>query len=1108
MWLIDTCRKDDDNFKDAGSTSIAEILTFAKPGLDVKSMSEGSLEVESLPTLPSHAVHPSSASREPQEISRSASYTSLPGLSDAQQTIKRTFSDNVLSSWAQKPAKITASVQNANVELFRRASQKTKKRMSAGRFVSAAEIDESERTGRPVDRSDAVSTKSSKSFRMFNRRNWLPTAQPESPNAGGGQNIEQKRPSVSSSAQDITLPKPVAKRVSPRASHKTENSFSDTSSSRKDSPSPTPTMQTSSEPSIEESEKSSARMSRRSSFSSVRSRASIDKMYLSVPAAKVPPMPSSVSPDRLSDLSRDSARRKDPYWIQFRSIDGEHTSFFAKTSLQKSKTVRTILLPFLAKTKDKASAEPLRAEDLDRRVVILNKWWTGLLDLLHGSGQQSISGTDRPAFLEAICEIMVRPEWKLSQAPVSPVDSQDPHRNSSKAESTSSSDNNDPDFLVKTIYQNISNMFVQNLIQQTTFVVDKLSMRAAPASLVIFGGKTCAYAFFYCPGVADMLVRLWRIPPGTLRRVLAEYGPDCGRKAAIISQTLAPCYPTPVRDLAYRSHGALSRQLQGKVQVPPNTSHIRWHGPWVNRWSGRDSDLFFVFVKHYHLVVAEYLPRYLLAEERMGIPGFVIVHAQILLNLESALYRQAGNFAAEHYSPANGEHPDAMAPLPMVIPNATRQIGENRLVMLLRDCIGDRRPDNLALADILITPFQYVLKAAVRKISMYNNDACFVLCDFLEELVPLVTKYQRMHVETEDWGFWLKVYKQLMQSQSTMTQIRLIAFIYSSWQLLVADEERRRQVVLEWLLDPSFFAQYFNHWSPMVRHYFFRLLCWRIGRSNGMASELDLEIYKKFTGLLNRSWAHHQYLVADAEMRNTAPPSTNPCAPAPGRALLIIRTDGNHGGSFTSFDKLMPTSTGLSLPFGSQSSMLAKVPEADVQKTESKKRWSILKSINLFSGPANSRPGEVTPPGSPDSTNRKVRNKDQEAISRPSTPPHQAVNFRFSLEYTNSRPQIPAKLRKLPLPTLPHTSQKILDDLNKLEGLASRDTLRVPEVKPLKPRVDELSTARYSGRALSEWAQVVQECRNFYVRRKQEGCPSDAAVETPDIVVESFRMFG
>ncbi|KAK5098104.1 hypothetical protein LTR70_004348 [Exophiala xenobiotica] len=1088
-------------------------------------MSRGSVEADPLPSIPIHTLQ----TKDSYRVSHSASYTSLPGMVESTQGIKRTFSDNVLNSLAQKPAKVSSSVQNANIELFRRASSKTKKRMSVARFVSVNEIEESERerARRPLDKPGAASTKAqgrgAGALKMFSRKTWLPTSRQSSPSRNEESGAADRRSSSSNvqaktDMNSIAMPQPVATRVSPRSSQNSDETppslTRDSGVSRKYSSSPAPPSHTTSENSMElESEASSKRLSRRSSFSSLRSRASIDRMYLSVPSTKLPPLP-SVSPDRVSDRSSENGRQRDPHWIPFRSIDGEYASFQSKTSLQKAKVVRTILLPLLSKTLDRAAVHSLRAEDLDRRIVILNKWWTGLMELLHGSGQQSISGTDRPAFLEAICEIMVRPEWKTPPYNSSPTEPSDLQQCTMKTDSQSSIDSDEPDFLVRTIHQNIRNMFVQNIIQQMTFVVDKLSMRAAPASLVIFGGKTCAYGFFFCPGVADMLARLWHIPPGTLRRIFAEYGPASGRKAGIISRALASSFPPALRSLCFSSYTALSRQLQNKAQTPPNTAHIRWHGPWINRWIGRDSDLFFVFVKHYHLLVAEHLPRHLLLEERMGVPGLVVVHAQVLMNLESALYRQAGNVAAEHYSPASGDNPDAMAPLPMVIPNATRSIGENRLVMLLRDVIGKRRPGNAALAEVLVGSFQYILKAAVRKVSMYNNDACFVLCDFLEELVPLVTKYQQVHVEDEDWGFWLKVYRQLMQSQATMTQIRVIAFLYSTWSLLIINEEKKKQLVLDWLLEPRFFAQYFNHWSPMVRHYFYRLLCWRIARSDGNASDVDMEIYQRLSQLLNRSWAHHQYLAADAEMRDTAPPSTNPCSPAPGRALLIIRTDAhNRGASFTSFDKLMPPGANQSSPYTSHSSMLSKVPEADAQQTTTKKRWSILKTIGLFSGPTNSRPGEVTPPGSPDPANEggnsrhSGSNKEQQAISRPSSPPPQPLNFRFSLEYSNSRPQLPSKGRKLPLPSLPHTSQKLLDDLNKLEGMSSQETLTIKEIKPLKPRPEELNTARYSGRALSEWAQVVHECRNFYVRRKQEGCRSDSAVETPCIAVESFRMF-
>jgi hypothetical protein len=60
----------------------------------------------------------------------------------------------------------------------------------------------------------------------------------------------------------------------------------------------------------------------------------------------------------------------------------------------------------------------------------------------------------------------------------------------------------------------------------------------------------------------------------------------------------------------------------------------------------------------------------------------------------------------------------------------------------------------------------------------------------------------------------------------------------------------------------------------------------------------------------------------------------------------------------------------------------------------------------------------------------------------------------------------------------------------------------------MKPRLEDLRTATYSGRALAEWAQVVQECGNFFERRREEGVPLDRLIETPMLGVESFRMAG
>ncbi|RMZ91155.1 hypothetical protein DV736_g1621, partial [Chaetothyriales sp. CBS 134916] len=813
--------------------------------------------------------------------------------------------------------------------------------------------------------------------------------------------------------------------------------------------------------------------------------------------------------------------RKDPLAHAFRAIEAEFTTFQAKTSLQRAKVVRTSLLPFLAKYAQHPSNGSLRAEDLDRRIVILNKWWTGILDMLSGGNNLSISGTDRPAFLDAAAQLMMRPEWiapgfapSLSPMATPPLQ-QPPRPWASDTKSSTSLRSAESDFLAESIYQNVRNTFVQNLRFQLAFVVDKLSMRSAPASLVTFSGKTCAYAFFFCPGVAHLLVRLWRLPPAALRRVFAEAGVAPGEKLDLTADTLASRFPPPVRSLRVTTLAHLARTVQPSRHIPPGTEHIAWYGPWIGRWCGRDSDLFFVFAKHFHLLVVDLLQEAVSRKDRICIPGLAPVHAQILVVLETTIHRQASQHVVDtNYRGVDG--PDALASLPMTIANATRMIAENRLVMVLRDILSDRASDNPLLAQLYASSFCDMLKAAARKISLYNNDACFVLCDFLEEIFPLLTRHYH-HSDTPflDWPFWFQVFRLMAQSHNTLTQVRLIAFVYSTWSIWTSDDQRKRQLVLDWLLDQHFFDQHFCHWSPMVRHYYFRLLCWRLGRCDDSATPLDLQILETLAARLNRCWAHYQYLSAEADMRNLCPPSSAPCSPAPSRALVIIRTDNQALPStvFSSFDTFL--SYGLvnqNAPYQNRTPVLSTVPNpASSAHTATKKRWSLLKMLGPFaSAPANSRPGEVTPPPSPERAAHSLA-RHPASVPASASPTHLTFSFRFSLEWVESRNQHGTKNRKLRPPQIPANSQKTLDGRPQSLSSSSSDSRKsmpYPNIPPLKPTGRDVAAARYSGRALAEWAQVLTECQNFYVRRKQEGVPKDSLVETPTMGVETFRMLG
>lgn len=135
------------------------------------------------------------------------------------------------------------------------------------------------------------------------------------------------------------------------------------------------------------------------------------------------------------------------------------------------------------------------------------------------------------------------------------------------------------------------------------------------------------------------------------------------------------------------------------------------------------------------------------------------------------------------------------------------------------------------------------------------------------------------------------------------------------------------------------------------------------------------------------------------------------------------------------------------------------------------------------------RPG--TPGRNVNSGSLRTSQEQQEPVK----PGFKEAYFKFSLEQVDKhRGAMPKDFHRLP-PRLPHQYQTLLD-----ERPASRPT-------------DDQSTttepsSRYAGMALAEWHLVVNECQNFFERRKREGVPSNKLVETPTLGVESLKRPG
>ena len=472
-----------------------------------------------------------------------------------------------------------------------------------------------------------------------------------------------------------------------------------------------------------------------------------------------------------------------------------------------------------------------------------------MLELLNGRHNQSMSGTDRPVILDGIAGVMERPEWRHPPSSFSPIAERQSAFEMSRSTSKASVASASSDFILESVHHNVRNTFVQNLFAQTVYSVDKMSQRHAPASLVTFCGKSCAYAFFFCPGVADLLLRQWDIKANDMRRVLTACGLEKTASLHGTSEAIAPNFPHCLQRLAFTSVKDASNRLKGPVSVSMGADKIQWHGHWLSRWSGKDSDLFYVFVKHFHVLTMDFLAPGSSKEERLSSPGLVLVHSQILTNLESTLHRQSNQAAAaaELAADTSITFDDLLdgssTALPAFRANDSRQMAENRFIMLLRDLLADRDCTYPPAAVFFAESFCDLLKAAAESISIYDQTTCFTLCDFLQEAFAILGRFQKNYspkASILDWKFWISVFKSMTASHNTTTLIRLYALLFGSWGTITAIESWKWQLCCGFLLEKDHFAHTFSHWCPMVRAYFMRLVCWRMARYDGEASEHEV----------------------------------------------------------------------------------------------------------------------------------------------------------------------------------------------------------------------------------------------------------------------------
>jgi hypothetical protein len=360
---------------------------------------------------------------------------------------------------------------------------------------------------------------------------------------------------------------------------------------------------------------------------------------------------------------------------------------------------------------------------------------------------------------------------------------------------------------------------------------------------------------------------------------MEENGVDTSMNLRDITDKMSSTLPPTLRQLHFSTLQETHKSIRKPASYPLGTQDSQWKGPWVDRWSGQESELFYTFVKQYYLLLSHYLPN-ASKTERLVAAGGIFVQAQILVNLDATIRRcfpkpldlpslpsaqsksPVSRIIEDHARTTSTTFDDMLSDIEATPPsvvftglnlnhssfgnltNADRNMAENRLILLLKDMLTIRNNTTLRVVrESFAHTFVDLLRAAAKATHQFNRLETDTLCTFLEETVIILVRYERTYGMTTaflDWGFWFGVWKIMAQNNYFATETRIYSLIYSFWPAITLDADRKTELCYGFLLNKEHFESRFNHWSPMVRAYYMRLLCWRVARIHEDGGEGDL----------------------------------------------------------------------------------------------------------------------------------------------------------------------------------------------------------------------------------------------------------------------------
>ncbi|EEB09306.1 fungal family protein [Schizosaccharomyces japonicus yFS275] len=794
-----------------------------------------------------------------------------------------------------------------------------------------------------------------------------------------------------------------------------------------------------------------------------------------------PPLspPSSISSDSGSDSSENSSPtsvngKQDPPPLlpelvpalkkssvveiceDWRPLCDNLSRFFSANTHQKGDILRWNILPFLRKY----ASRSMPRHDVDRKRGLLYKWWVTILRTLEGipmTATASMPVSDILACIEAIASIADRPEWRQL-------------------------DTESPSYLE---YQLV-------LFDTLSYIHGLMLRKHPPAWMYRWFARIVTICFFNLKDFAPVLLKAFRIKSSYLNELYEPVQASrLNSSDSKYEDSLFQSFPAHLRNISDDIFTKSSELCIPTFDVGYGRKPLVFSRAWLKAWSFEHHSLFFHFLGCYHSFVASRVPFQLPGKTIYRLPGYLHFHAHLAAICVTAiqppehrrhsvtdhLHRRPG----PHTPPVNSRLSSDFTRLRGLndTQDALRHL-EDSLQSLLQQTTSCRQQQLR-----LLYTLEHVLLIIAKQANIYEVRACFSMCALAETWFHVLNSYGHQL----KFKPWIEVCQRYIESGQTLPTVRIITFLFAVWPLLSKADAKYASI--EWILCPKIFFRLFLDWSPMVRAYFHRFVCWRLVKIEEDECLWKADVLFQLRHLMKFCFEEYTSYREDCLTSGRQPPSILPCTPTPSRRLVIALYKGQ--------SRRVNQPTSEVTPEGPSDSMLpqlyAGVNAVSTSVTSSVKRaWSLLRSTLVPSQGAGeamiSGNGYIT-----DSISKPTVNElDFADTDKPLRKPpmykfiYTTCRSTPSCYFTVSPRSYKELLQHFSQIQLPYQANCYLYTSNHIVGHPPMDKMNLPK-----------GFSVYTGRALVEWALVVQEFDDFYTQYRAKNM-SDF-VETPDLTI-------